>query len=177
MTRFCVTKLHQFLKVSGRRRSLYENALILSWQLQVTALQRQWPRSLLHGINTRFLMQPSNSLRRLFSPTWRIVSPCNENKPNMMDKIPCGDCDPLCWRSWTSTQDPRYWSIEKVMEKAEFSSSALAEHAWKHNHCVHWVDACVLGVESKHQLRLTGEAINIRRLQSFVNKDRGTLQD
>ena len=43
---------------------------------------------------------------------------------------------------------PEHWSIKSV-EIAEFSGSALADDAWKHNHCIDWANACIFGVESR----------------------------
>ena len=59
----------------------------------------------------------------------------------------------------------------------DFSSSALAEHAWKHNHHIDWTSACILDVESHYRSRLSREAIHIRRQPSSLNRDRGSLPD
>ena len=65
----------------------------------------------------------------------------------------------------------------RAMEKRDFSASALAQHAWEHNHHINWTSTCVLGVESHYQSRISREAIYIRRQPSSLNRDRGALSD
>ena len=67
----------------------------------------------------------------------------------------------------------------RAMEKRDFFASALAQHAWEHDHHINWTSMCVLGVESHYRARISREAIYmyIRRQPSSLNRDRGTLCD
>ena len=58
------------------------------------------------------------------------------------------------------------------VEKMDFSGSALAEHAWKHDHHIDWTSACILDVESHYRSRLSREAIHICRQPFSLNRDR-----
>ena len=125
---------------------------------------------ILAGINIKVYMQPSNTLRRLLSyPKDRISS---EDNSNVVYKVVVVTVMPAGW-----TLKTRVLEHKKAVERAEFSSSALVEHAWKYNHRIDWANARILGVESKYHSRLSREAIHIRRWKTSLNRDRGTLPD
>ena len=56
-------------------------------------------------------------------------------------------------------------------------ASALAQHAWEHNHHIDLTSVCVLETEFHYCSRLSREAIYICRQPSSLNRDRGTLPD
>ena len=62
-------------------------------------------------------------------------------------------------------------------EKAQFSISHLAEHAWIHNHHVNCTSTCILGVESQLHSRLGKEAIHICIQSASLKRDKGCLLD
>jgi hypothetical protein len=66
---------------------------------------------------------------------------------------------------------------KRAMRRADFNSSALAEHvhAWSKYHPVDWSGATVLSNPSNTHTRLTQEAIFIRTIESTLNRDIGSL--
>ena len=54
-----------------------------------------------------------------------------------------------------------------TVEKRDFSTSALAQHEWEHNHHIDGTSMCVLETESHY----------CSKLPSSFNRDRGTLPD
>ena len=119
---------------------------------------------ILLDINVQVHMKPYRTLRRILShPKDRIP---DDDKSSVVYKINCRDCD----ASYVG-------ETGRAMEKRDFSASALAQHAWEHDHRIDWTSTCVLGVESHYRSRISREAIYIHRQPSSLNRDRGTLSD
>ena len=91
-----------------------------------------------------------------------------------MYKINCRDCDAGYVDEMGRALKTRVSEHRRAMEKRDFSASALAQHAWEHDHHIDWTSTYVLGVESHYRSRIS---IYIRRQPSSLNRDRGTLSD
>ena len=59
--------------------------------------------------------------------------------------------------------------------QGQWEKSAIAEHAWRHNHRIEWDDAAVIDGASRHKEVLVKEALQIRTAvrKNSLNKDRG----
>ena len=66
-----------------------------------------------------------------------------------MYKINCRDCDASYVSETGRALKTHVPEHSRAMEKRDFSASALAQHAWEHDHHVNWTSTCVLGVESQ----------------------------
>ena len=130
-------------------------------------------RSSLSDINVQVHMKPFRTLRRILShPKDRIP---DDDKSSVVYKINCRDCDANYVGEMGRVLKTCVSEHHRAMEKRDFSASALAQHAWEHDHHINWTSTCVLGVESHYRLRISGEAIYICRQPSSLNRDRGTL--
>ena len=72
----------------------------------------------------------------------------------------CCDCDASYVGETKRALKTRVSEHCKAVEKMDFLGSALAEHAWKHDHHIDWTSACILDVESHYRSRLSREAIH-----------------
>ena len=62
--------------------------------------------------------------------------------------INCRDCDASYVGEMGRALKTRVSEHHRAMEKMDFSASALAQHAWEHDHHIDWTSTCVLGVLS-----------------------------
>ena len=127
---------------------------------------------ILSDINVQVHMKPFRTLRRILSHPKDHIP--DDDKSSVVYKINCRDCDVGETGRALKTHVLEH---RRAMEKRDFSASALAQHAWEHNHHIDWTSMCVLGVESHCRSRISREAIYIRRQPSSLNRDRGTLSD
>ena len=97
----------------------------------------------------------------------------DDDKSSIVYKINCRDCDVSYVGETGRALKTRVSEHHRAMEKRDFSASALAQHAWEHDHHIDWTSTCVLGVESHYQSRISREAIYICRQPSSLN----TLSD
>ena len=127
---------------------------------------------ILSDIIVQVHMKPFRTLRRILShPKNRIP---DDDKSSIVYKINCHDCDASYVGEMGRALKTCVSEHCRAMGKRDFSASALAQHAWEHDHHINWTSTCVLGVESHYRSR---EAICIRRQPSSLNRDRGTLSD
>jgi len=63
----------------------------------------------------------------------------------------------------------------KAVRMADFSSSAIAEHAWNAGHHVDWSEATILDQHENLHVRLSLEACHIRKQPLPLNRDKGSL--
>ena len=128
---------------------------------------------ILSDINVQVHMKPFRTLRRILShPKDRI--PDDDKSSVVVYKINCRDCDASYVGETGRALKTRVSEHRRAMEKRDFSASALAQHAWEHDHHINWTSTCVLGVESYYRSRISREA---SRQPSSLNRDRGTLSD
>ena len=67
---------------------------------------------------------------------------------------------------------------QKAVRNADFSSSALAQHAWDNSHRIDWTSICVLGSEpTPPQGCPRKRSMHICRQSTPLNRDRGSLPD
>ena len=128
---------------------------------------------ILSDINVQVYMKPFRTLRRILSrPKDRIP---DDDKSNVVYKINCRNCDASYVGETKRALKTCVSEHRRAVEKMDFLGSALAQHAWEHDHHIDWTNACILDVESHYRSRLAREAIHIRRQPSSLNRDRGSL--
>ena len=99
----------------------------------VTILYIQVTR-ILSDIDVQVHMKPFRTLRRiLFLPKDRIS---DGDKSNIVYKISCCDCD----ASYVG-ETGRALKTCRAVEKIDSSASALAQHAWDHDHHINWTSS------------------------------------
>ena len=125
---------------------------------------------ILLDINVQVHMKPFRTLRRILSHLKDCIP--DGDKPRVVYKINCHDCDTSYVGETGRALKTRVSEHHRAMEKMDFSASALAQHAWEHDHHIDWTSTCVLGVESHYQSRISREAIYICRQPSSLNRDR-----
>ena len=131
--------------------------------------------SILSNINVQVYMKPFRTLRRILShPKDRVP---DDDKSNVVYKINCRDCDASYVGETKRALKTCVSEHHRAVKKMDFSGSALAQHAWEHDHHIDWTSACILDVESHYRSRLAREAIHICRQPSSLNRDRGSLPD
>ena len=106
-------------------------------------------------------MRPTNSIKSILSHPKDWVP--DDEKSNVIYKISCGDCDASYVGQTGRALKTRLTEHQKAVKNADFSSSALAQHAWDNSHRIDWTSVRVLGSESRLPSRLSREAIHIRR--------------
>ena len=84
-------------------------------------------------------MKPFRTLRRILSHPKDCIS--DDDKSSVVYQINCCHCD-ASYVGKTSVLEHR-----RAVEEMDLSASALAQHAWEHNHRI---GTCVLGVESHY---------------------------
>ena len=84
---------------------------------------------ILLDINVQVHMKPFRTLRRILSHPKDCVS--DDDKSSVMYKVNCHDCD----ANYVGKMGRAY---------VDFSASALAQHAWEHDHHIDWTSTCVL---------------------------------
>ena len=130
---------------------------------------------ILSDIDIQVHMKPFRTLRRILShPKDRIL---DNDKSNVVYKINCCDCDASYVGETKRALKTCVSEHHRAVENMDFSGSALAQHAWEHDHHIDWTSTCILGVESHYRSRLSREAIHICRQPSSLNRDRGSLPD
>ena len=98
-------------------------------------------------------MKPFGTLRIILShPKDRIP---DGDKSNMVYKINCRDCDASYVGEMGRALKTRVSEHRRAVEKRDFSASALAQHAWEHDHYIDWTSTCVLETETHHCSRLS----------------------
>ena len=111
-------------------------------------------------IDVQVHMKPFRTLRKILShPKDRIP----DDKSNIVYNINCRDCDASYIGEMGRAFKTRMLEDRRAVEKMDFSTSALAQHVWEHDHHIDWTSMCALGTESHYRLRLSREAIYIRR--------------
>ena len=130
---------------------------------------------ILSDINVQVHMKPLGTLRRILSHPKDCIP--DDDKSSFVYKINCRDCDASYVGETGRALKTRVSEHRSAMEKRDFSASALAQHAWEHDHHIDWTSTCVLRVESHYQSRISREAIYICRQPSSLNRDRDTLSD
>ena len=70
-------------------------------------------------------------------------------------KIDCCDCNTSYVGETGRALETHVSEHHRAVEEMDFSASALAQHAWEHDHHVNWMSMCVLGVESHYRSRLS----------------------
>ena len=115
------------------------------------------------------------TLRRILSHLKDHVS--DDDKSSVVYKINCRDCEASYVGETGRALKTHMSKHHRAVEKMDFSASALAQHAWEHDHHIDWTSTCVLKVESHYRSRISREAIHICRQPSSLNRDRSTLSD
>ena len=87
---------------------------------------------ILSDINVQVHMKPFRTLRRILSHPKDCIP--NDDKPNVVYKINCRDYDASYVGEMGRALKTRTSEHHKAVEKMDFSASALAQHAWEHNH-------------------------------------------
>lgn len=128
---------------------------------------------ILSHLDVKVHMKPKHTLRSILSHAKDQIP--EADKSNVIYKIGGRDRDASYVGKTSSALKTRLSEHKKAVEKADFSSSALAEHAWSHNHLIDWMNTGILNIESCYHLRLTREAIHIRRQSVSLNRNRGCL--
>ena len=127
------------------------------------------------NIDVKVYMRPTSMIRSILShPKDRVP---DDEKSDVIYKISCGDCDASYVGQTGRALKTRLTEHQKAVRNADFSSSALAQHAWDNSHRIDWTSICVLGSEPRLPSRLSREAIHIRRQSTPLNRDRGSLPD
>ena len=75
--------------------------------------------------------------------------------PSVVYKIDCRDCDTSYVGETGRALETHVSEHCRTVEKMDFSASALAQHAWEHDHHIDWTSMYVLGVESHYRSRLS----------------------
>ena len=125
---------------------------------------------ILSDINVQVHMKPFRTLRRILSHLKDRIP--DNDKSNVVYKINCRDCDASCVGETKRALKTRVSEHRRAVENMDFSDSALAQHAWEHDHHIDRTNTCILGVESHYRSRLSREAIHIHRQPSSLNRDR-----
>ena len=87
---------------------------------------------ILSDINVQVHMKPFRTLRRILShPKDRIP---DDDKSSIVYKINCRDCDASYVGETGRALKTRMSEYRMAVEKMDFSASALAQHAWEHDH-------------------------------------------
>ena len=89
----------------------------------------------------------------------------DDDKSSVVYKINCGDCDASYVGETGRALKTRVLEHRRAMEKRDFSASALAQHAWEHNHHIDWTSTCVLGIESHYRSSMSR---NLRSCNAMI---------
>ena len=112
---------------------------------------------ILSDLDVMVHMKPWCTQRNILSHPNDKVS--DADKSNVVYKISCGDCDASYVSEISRAPKTRLLEHRKAVEKADFFTSALAEHAWDHGHRIDWTNTCILCVDLHYHPRLPKEAI------------------
>ena len=128
---------------------------------------------ILTPLRIRVCYKPFQTFRQLLSrPKDRIP---DLQRSGVVYKIPCADC-PVVYIGQTGRRlCQRLSEHKRAVRTADFSSSALAEHAWSASHPVDWNNTCILSSCSDYHSRIIQEAIHIRSTNHTLNRDTGNL--
>ena len=91
----------------------------------------------------------------------------------MVYSIPCQDCRFIYIGETVCHLSTRHDQHRDAVKKGNTEKSAVAEHAWKHQHRVAWDSAKILDHDSQSAPRKIGEALHIHRGSSLMNRDVG----
>ena len=139
--------------------------------LQIQGVLEAVTRILLN-IDVQVHMKPFRTLRRILSHLKDCIP--DGDKSNIVYQINCHDCDASYVGETGRTLKTHVSEHCRAVEKMDSSASALAQHAWEHDHHIDWTSTCVLATESHYRSR---EAIFIGRQPSSLNRDRGILRN
>ena len=91
-------------------------------------------------------MKPMHTLSSILShPKDRVP---DADKSNVVHSIGCRDCNASFVGETGRAFKTHLIEHRKTFEKADFSSSALAKHAWSHHQQIDWTNAHILYTES-----------------------------
>ena len=85
----------------------------------------------------------------------------------------------LMWKSihWKNIRrmGSRLKEHKDACSQGQWQKSAIAEHAWRHDHCIEWDDAAVIDRASRHKEFLVKEALHIQTAagKNSLNRDGG----
>ena len=130
---------------------------------------------ILSNINVQVHMKPFRTLRRILSYPKDCIP--DDDKSSVVYKINCCDCDASYVGEMGRALKTHMSEHCRAVEKMDFSASALAQHAWEHDHHINWTSTCILNIESHYWSRISREVIYIHRQPSSLNRDRGTMSD
>ena len=116
----------------------------------------------LSHLDVKVHMKPKHTLRSILSHQ-KIKFRMQADKFNVKYKIGYCDCDASNVGETSRALKTHLSEHKKTVEKADFSSSALAEHAWSHKHQIDWTNTHILNTEPCYHSRLTREAIHLCR--------------
>ena len=93
---------------------------------------------ILSNIDVQVHMKPFRTPRRILSHPKDCIP--DGDKSSIVYKINCHDCDASCVGEHLMSEHCR--AVDKM-------DSALAQHAWEHDHHINWRSTCVLETESQ----------------------------
>ena len=121
---------------------------------------------ILSDIGVQVHMKPFRTLRRILSHPKDCIP--DNDRSNVVYKINCRDCDASYVGETKRALQTRVSEHRRAIENMDFSGSALAQHAWEHDHHIDWTSTCILGESHYRSLK---EAIHIHRQPSSLNRD------
>ena len=130
-------------------------------------------RRVLIKLQIRVCFKPVSNLRCIFpSPKDR---PSKTELSSVVYKIPCANCRASYIGQTKRKLKQRISEHKRAVSRADFSTSALAEHAWTCEHPVDWKNVEVLSNARDDTPRIIQEAVYIRTTSDTLNRDNGAL--
>ena len=128
---------------------------------------------MLTPLGVRVCFRPTITLRQMLSKPKDCIP--DLQRSGVVYKIPCANC-PASYIGQTGRRlHQRLDEHKRAVRQADFNTSALAEHAWHHEHPVDWTKVEVLSNPRDCTTRLVEEALAIRSTTHTLNRDTGTL--
>ena len=130
-------------------------------------------KRVLSSVNVKVYFKPITTLRHTFpSPKDK---PSDLQTSSVVYDIPCRDCKAHYIGQTGRRLSQRITEHKKAVQTADFNTSALAEHAWTHQHHIDWDNAGILTRSSDYISRIVHESVHIRTTSDTLNRDDGAL--
>ena len=98
---------------------------------------------ILSDIDVQVHMKPFRTLRRVLSHPKDHISDDDKSSASVVYKINCCDCDASYVGETGRALKTRVLEHRRAVEKVDFSATALAQHAWEHDHDIDWTSTCL----------------------------------
>ena len=130
-------------------------------------------KRLLEKLDVRVRLRPNRTPRQM------LVKPRDpvpiEQQNGVVYRIPCGDCESTYVGQSGRSLACRMKEHQRAVRGGDTNASAIAEHAWGHQHQIDWGAAEVLDSNPNWHPRCLLESWHIHKERKSMNRDRGNL--